>query len=309
MSKNYLVDILILHGKDKELVDDLIEFLSSLGYSANNVLGLPSNSLPQYDRVNYAIKNSGLNIILASFDEEEKNTEKARTNVYDELRYSVEKRPKETIVLREKRNTTRVDLPTNLDGKCIIIEFNREKLHKSYPALISEIKSRLTIDSSGGVDKKLKTGSILNMFLDTMDRIWEDEFDIASYNIVKDDWTTENNFQDMLDKFFQKYWEVFDALIRRKANNEQLMKIINESINESYKLAAQVWSHVSEGNMKAVDERVSKKEKDRKFNTDEVTQRRDEAYHIIRAIRNVNDSKEKIAGFRKAVTLLKDCLK
>lgn len=129
---------------DKELVDDIKLFFKSLDLEAETVLNLSSQGKTQNEKVNYQIKNCGIQFVLLTFGEQEKNGTKARFNLYDETARCQAFRPKDTLVLREIRGDKRVDLPSNVDGKLVIIGFDRNKLHKLFPLMIIELKEKCT---------------------------------------------------------------------------------------------------------------------------------------------------------------------
>lgn len=263
------IDVLILHGMDIELVDDIKVFFKSLELDAETVLNLSSNGKTQNDRVNYQIKNCGIPIALLTFDEQEKNGTKARLNLYDEITRCQTFRPKDTLVLRETRANIRVDLPSNVEGKLVIIEFDRNKLHKLFPLLITELKGRgiLGKKSTSEFKEKMSLGMSLSKFLDQMDNIWEQEFDIASDKIDRNDWFTENKFQVTLDKFFLQYWEVFNAIIRDKKTNGELKAICETALSNSLGFASEVWETVADAKMKTVEDIKFRKSKDKKFDS------------------------------------------
>jgi hypothetical protein len=302
--KYSIADILICHGKDIEIVDDLIDLGKSIGFNTSNVLKLPSNKLPQNDRVNFAIANSHLVIVLVTFNQDEPTSSNARPNVYDELRISITIKPKDTIVLQElNSNGQKVNLQSNLEGKCVIIQFNRNQLHKMYPELLTEIRSRMSIDYENELSRKLKSGGVLNKFLDQMDKIWDNEFDRASDKIGKD-WDTENKFQTLLDEFFQQYWAVFDALIRKKVDNDQLKFLCNESIKSANILALNAWNAVADGKYKYVEDQIKRNPKNKGIS--EITRKTDKAFQLIRKKRDI--TKEKIQDYMSAIDELEDCL-
>ncbi|MDB5226227.1 MAG: hypothetical protein JWN78_420 [Bacteroidota bacterium] len=56
--KRHIADILILHGMDNDLVNDLILLGNSIGFKTSTVLGLPSYRLTQNEKVINSIKRS-----------------------------------------------------------------------------------------------------------------------------------------------------------------------------------------------------------------------------------------------------------
>lgn len=289
LTKETSVDVLILHGMDNELVNDIEDFLKSLDLTASNVLSLSSLGKPQNERVNYQIKSCGMPLVLLTFDEKERNPSKGRPNVYDELARCQSFRPKDTIVLREVKNSKRVEMPSNVEGKLVILEFERTKLHKLFPRIITELKGRKMIKAiqASPFDQKISLGNSLNKFIDQMDKIWEEEFDIASDCIDRYDWYTENKFQVTLDKFFLEYWKVFNALIRERKLNGDLKLICDSALNNSLVYAAEVWEAVADAKIEVVEDLKAKKEKDKKFDN----QTYDKLYKI--ADTEIRDAKKK----------------
>ena len=246
---------MLLHGLNQELVKDIKDFLESLGLSASTVLQLYSNKMPQNDRVEYQIKNCGIPLILATFDEKEKKSTKARPNIYSEITRCLMSRPNDTIVLREVRDGKRVDLATNEEGKLIILEFEMIKLHRVYPQLITELKGReILLAPKSSLEKTLDAGDTLHKFLDEMDNIWEQQFDIAGDCIDMNDYETENKFQLTLDKFFLEYHRVLNAMIRLKQKGDELREVCDTALRNSKDLASKVWETVYEGKKRLIEQ-------------------------------------------------------
>jgi hypothetical protein len=302
-TKKYLTDILILHGKDQELVDDLIKYFESLGISANTVLKLKSNGLSQPERVKHAIKNSRFRLVLMTFDPDNPKATGARPNVYDELRLSELKGSRNLLILREQRDSKLVEFPSNLMGKCVSIEFNRIALHRLFIELNKEIS--FLINSSNPVNDKFQSGTILNKFLDEMDDLWEEHFDDA-YNEIRDG-ESEKDFSDALDDFFIAYHSVFEALIRKKTTKEQLRQVIQNALSRAKLHTFQVWYAVAEGYLKALDKKISEKSTDKKFDISLLHTKRDEGNRILRQAKRKNVSfEEKVTECKNAINILKD---
>lgn len=305
VAKRPIIDILILHGMDLEIVDSLIELGTCLGLNATTVLKSPSYTFTQDDRVKQAILKSKLILVLVTVDEEESESQKARLNVYDELRLAFTLAPQNLIVLQEKtKQNKNVNLPSNLAGKCVIIQFSRDQLHKLYTLLLSEIRSRRSLDNELDLEKKLRSGGVLNKFLDKMDRIWDDEFDDASDELPRS-YESENQFQNLLDKFFLEYWTVFDALIRKRVNDNELKEICITSLNNANEFALRAWISVVEGKTKYAEYLL---EKNKKSLTSELRKKLNHAVYIGKKRLKNTSIKEKILELREAVKELNECL-
>lgn len=302
----FLADLLICHGKDLDIVEDLINLGLSIGLNTSNVQKLPSRQMLQDEKVDYTINNSNIVLVLVSFNEDEPNSLNARPNVYDELTRAIKKGKKNVIVLREKKdNGALINLPSNLEGKCVIIEFKRTILQKMYPELLKELRSRINLGfEENEVTKKIRSGDILNKFLEQMDDIWEKQLDIASDYIVKE-WETEYKFKELLDKFFQAYHKVFEALIKHKTDEENLKPLIFEKLSESKKIALDAWKVVTEGKLKYVEE-IIKNNKGKDF----VDKKRkiDNAFALMRKTKKAASIEEKIKDYREALDELSGCL-
>jgi hypothetical protein len=247
------VDVLILHGKSTYLVSYLKELLESLGVSANTALGLPSQRKNQEQRIDHYIKNSKMCLVLLTFDEDEPASNKARPNVYDEIARCRKSKKDDTVILQERREKELVDLPSNVRGQVVVIEFEREKLYAMLPNLITEIRSRDLPSVGTHAERKSEAAHILNRFLDQMDDLWESQFDDAWDNVHRKDYKAERNFAIKLDLFFQQYQNVFSALIREKKTGDELVAACNAAYAESHKLAAEAWEIVTEAKFQEVD--------------------------------------------------------
>src|SRR5271156_6071620 len=134
------VDILILHGMSKGIVEYLEKFFKSLGLRAETVLNLPSLKKEQEQKVNHYIKNCRLPLVLVTFDEGEENPTKARPNVYDEIARCRQHKRKDTLVLQEKKSGKLVQLPSNIEGRLVVIQFESKKLERLVISLLTEIR-------------------------------------------------------------------------------------------------------------------------------------------------------------------------
>jgi hypothetical protein len=288
-----LVDVLILHGKNAELVNFMKEVFSSLGLKASTVLDLPSKGKNQDQRVEHYIKNCKVALVLATFDG---NTKTARPNVHDEIARCRQLKKHDTVVLQERVDTNLVELGSNVQGQLVIIEFEQKKLHRVFPRLLGEIRDRGLLSLNTPAEKKSEAGHILNRFLDDMDKLWDDEFDEAWDNVHRKDYRAERNFAILLDKFFQQYQNVFSALIREKKEGDALTAVCKASYNESHDLAAQSWEIVADAKLQKADQTDGQAERTPK--------QLDKAATIIKNAKRIPDAIKKIKEFRHAVKLL-----
>lgn len=252
------VDVLILHGKNLQLVDYLISLLDSIGIKASNVLNLPSGKMPQERKVTYYLKDCGLAIVLVSFDEDDPDSSTSRPNVYDEIARCRTLRRNDTLVLQESRDSKLVELPSNVLGQLVVIQYQDNKFHLAIPKILNEIRSRGLISSVHSSESTAEAGSILNVFLDKMDDLWDQQFDIAWKKIHRKDYVAERSFAEALDLFFQQYHSVFDALIRKKSRGNALREICDSAYEKSLSIAVRAWEYVADAKMAKVDEAMEK---------------------------------------------------
>ena len=153
---NLEVEILVLHGRSIEVVDYFIKLFKSLGISSCTVADLPSHSFRFLEeKVDYYIKECKVALVLATFDEEIKESTIARLNVYDEIGRCSPYKDK-TIILREEKDGKSVVLPSNIEGICFI-PFEKKRIHVGLPALFTELRSKGFLggekDDAGGNDE------------------------------------------------------------------------------------------------------------------------------------------------------------
>jgi hypothetical protein len=245
------VDVLVLHGLAKQVVDYVIELCQSLDLRASTVVDLPSLGRAQNERVNYYINKCQVCIVIISFDDHEPGSKKARPNVYDELRSCRESRPKDTIVLHERRDSEQVMIPSNLEGQLVLLPFRREALHQSVPSLIRELRAR-TIPRQNDSNRFL-TGKLLNSFLDKMDRLWDDDLDVAWEKIHRQDYDAEREFAIILDQFFQCYHDAIVELARHPNDRQRLTAAFEREYGSAVEVTVRAWEVIAEGKMRLAD--------------------------------------------------------
>lgn len=291
-------DVLILHGKSEDIVEYLKTLLGSLGINAETVLNMPSLRKPQEDRVDYWIKNCRTALVLATFDADEKKSKKARSNVYDEITRCRRFKTSETIILREKKDGDLVELPSNVAGKLVIIEFDAQMLHVAIPQLLREIRSRGFLERRNKAERTAESGGILNEFLDKMDGVWDKEFDIAWKKIHRLDYEAERELTIALDHFFQLYQKVFSALIRQKKTGDELREVCDRAYEESLKWAARAWENAADAKIKKADilMQSGKELKHQKIYEQAANELRKAKRHFL--------DMSKISGYRKSIELI-----
>jgi hypothetical protein len=288
------VDVLILHGMSKDIVDYLNRFFKSMNIRSSTVMELPARKLPQEKKVNYYIKNCKIALVLATHDEETGDKKRARPNVYDEIARCRKSKPRDTIVLQEKT----VVLASNVLGAIpSVIPFDPEHLHLMIPNLLTELKEHNLIYTKNEGIARMEVGWNLNEFLDEMDNLWDNEFDQAWEKIHRLNYGSESNFALTLDKFFQKYQEVFSVLVRNKMSGYEMKETADKALIESRKYAAVAWEYVAEAKLRKIDdERKNKK-------TLHYQKLYEEASSELRHGKRKEDSFDKIKHFRKSIDL------
>jgi hypothetical protein len=240
----------------RQLVDDIEALLRSLGISAATVIELPASKRTQEKKVDYYIRHCGTPLVLATFDETEPGSKKARPNVYDEIARCRRAGRKDTIVLQERRKGRTVELPTNISGQVVVIPFERDRLLAMFSQLMRELKPRYQPRPVSPAEPAVSSARILSTFLDAMDHLWDDEFDAAWDNVHRLDYTAESNFALTLDNFFQEYQKVFSATVRSRKSGDELRTICKAAYTKSHELAAHAWEVVAEAKINIADDRL-----------------------------------------------------
>ena len=296
------IDVLLLHGKSLPLVDYLVSLLRSIGIASSKMIDLPSGGMAQDAKVDHYLRDCRLPLVLVTFDEDDRGSSKARPNVYDEIARCRAMRSSDTLVLRERRDSSLVELPSNVIGRLAVIEFEKTKLHLAIPHLLTEICSRGLIVPASASATTLEAGSILNKFLDSMDGLWDLQFDVAWKRIHRRDYAAERNFAESLDKFFQCYHSVFDVLVRQKKRGDDLNEICNSSYSNAVAHAARAWEYVAEAKLGMADKEVEAMDRGRiglKYQS-----LYDSASDQLRTAKRSVDPAEKMRLFKSVVDLV-----
>lgn len=288
------LDILIMHGHDEAIVEYLKEFFSSLGLKANNVEKLPSLGLPQGEKVEHYIGLGRLILIVATFSD----GLRARPNVYAELQESVTRRRADTLLLRENRDGHAVEIASNLHGRAIEFPFTREEIHRVLPSLLRELRRRDFVRPNSSADETYESGSILNRFLDEMDTIWDEHFDIAWGEIYRESYDHEKDFATLLDRFFQDYQAVFSALIREKKQGSELKAVADDMLAHSWQLAARAWETVADAKRNQLSGLLRSRARNRPDHPSK------NATRLVSEAKQEKDPLKQILLFREAITAL-----
>lgn len=287
-------DILIFHGRDDGLVQYFIDFFDSLGLSARNAERLASAGYAQPEKIGYYLDAARLILILVTFDDEVANSRAARPNVYLELQSSLARRPQDTVVVAESRDGRKVDIGSNLQGEVIELSFSREAIHRVLPSILRELRQRGLVRPVSS-DEAYEAGAILNNFLDEMDIIWDDEFDVAWAKIFHTSNDHESDFAITLDQFFQNYQTVFSALIRDKKRGDELKAVADAMLAHSWALAARAWETVADA--KRIQASAARS---RARNRAEPPSFRD-AVQLVAEAKREKEPKTQISMFRNAI--------
>lgn len=309
------LDILILHGEDDGLVKEIQTYLrESFELNVSTVKELPANGLSQLDKVKCYINDSKFILILATFYNK---TNVVKPNVAQEIQLCLDSGNNNYLIAREERNGATVDIGSNLDKRTSEILFDRKSMIK----LFTKINQQLTafkvlfIKDFSDFSEYKSDANQLNEFLDKMDVIWEEEFDIASELIERDDWKTEKEFQNKLDAFFLKYWNVFNAIIRKEVKGDKLLELCSENLDDAFVLAFEVWHLVVKSRLVVLEnEQISDINLSKSNNCDKIAV--DNIHKILeglnkhgnkRAIKN--SYQEKIKIIKELNTRIENCLK
>jgi hypothetical protein len=299
------VGVLILHGGSIDLVNYLISLLGSINITANNVLNLPSGKMNQESKVEYYLKNCGLPLVLVTFDEDNPTSQRARPNVYDEIARCRSLRREEALILQERRSSVLVELPSNVVGHLVMVQFDRDRFYLAIPQILNEICSRGLIATFRSSETTLEAGSILNDFMDKMDKLWDEQFDIAWKKIHRRDYDAERNFAEVLDLFFQQYHLVVDALVRKHKRGNELEAICDNAYGESMVYAARAWDYVAEAKLKKADQEMDRANEAKVLKYEGLYE---QASDKLRSAKSSTSSTEKIRLFTSVVELVDEYL-
>ncbi len=244
------LDILILHGRDLDLVRYFVDFLALLDVGASSAIDLPSRGYAQEQKVLSYIKSARLILALVTFDRESPDSMQARPNVYLELGTCQLLRPADTIVLQEFRDGRAVELGSNLDGRAVVITFTVPELHRVFNQLLRELRYRgfiggMRIEGSRRPDaagrEVPQAEVVLNEFLDKMDLIWNDYFDPAWEKTQSTSQEYESELAITLDMFFKSYQAVFDVATPGEMRGAELKAVTEQMLDHSWLLASRAW--------------------------------------------------------------------
>ncbi len=300
------VDVLLLHGRDLSLVDNVQAILASIGLTAAKVMDLPSLDLDLDDRADVYIKSSRLRVMIASYDEQDKGGKNARPNVHDEITRSVIKSSNDhLIVLRETKKGNPVPLASNIIKRLkVIVLFKRSKFALAIPKLLMEIAHRgLLKIAVKKADVESSTAAIIIPFMKKMDALWEKEFTVGWNKIHSSDADAVSKLTIHLDNFFIEYHKVFKALIRRGKKGKDLTLICEKAYEASLNYAAHAWIVVAD----------SKRDEAKKRHDDSQSARHEKIYedalHVHRQIERATTQKVKIDRARKVVSQFEKFIK
>jgi len=298
-------DILILHGMSKPLVDFFTTFFESLGVSSASAMDLPAGGRPQEEKVDYYIRNCRFPLVLLTFNEKAKRSTTARPNVYDEIaRCRNLGKKRETIILQQVEGRRIAELPSNVTGQMVVIQFDTRKLHEMLPMLLRELRSRQVLRKRDAEELTVEAGGRLSEFVDKMDALWEGEFDQAWRRIHRLDYAAESNFADTLDLFFQQYHKVFSALVHDKKYGDELKIVCDAAYTEALNCVARAWEYVAESKMRSADGMSSNPayaQGHRKYR-----RMYDRGAEVLRQGKSTRQPERQVVHFRKAIELLDD---
>ncbi len=298
----HALDLLLLHDAAHKHVARYIEAIAkSLGLTAASIFDLPFKGKSQDQKVDYHIKQAHLVVvILTSSSESERRI--SRPNLYDEISRSrkLKKRLQLLILQEVLRDGTKVEMPSNIAGDLPVLPFDSSQLQELVPSLLDELRALGLFAPVREREEHpiVKAGSILNSFLDRMDELWDNEFDIAWLRIHRSNYSAETNFALRLDRFFQEYQKVFSALIRDKKRGADLEAVCATALAESRKLAAEIWEIVAEAKIQQVEAYASSGEdKTRDLRYQEATVE-------LRKAKKSDGPESSIANFKKVADLV-----
>lgn len=281
-------------------MDYILEVIRSLGLTASNVEPLVASGLRQSQKVARYIALADVVLALVTFDKENPGGKSARPNLYNELQTSLLNKPDGTIVLREVKDSIPVDLGSNLEGQISEIRFSQGELYKAIPRLLVELRAQGLFRTDLPGESTFEAGSILNSFLDEMDKIWDFEFDVAWEQMMLTSRDHERDFATVLDEFFQDYQRVFSALIRESKRGADLRRVADEMLGDAWSRAVRAWEVVVDAKRNRATQAVSAYRR----RGGEPQAFRDALLLVEKAKRQPGSPQDKIAALRRAIDAL-----
>ncbi|HKR05650.1 MAG TPA: hypothetical protein VJY62_13530 [Bacteroidia bacterium] len=257
--KNKYSDIIIFGDIESQILTNLVNYLTkSFNFSVNafNINLLSQDA--QLNGIKNNIKQSLYLVILITYNKNKLTV--GPFAVLSNLFHVVGQN--NYLIIREKKVNLISGYEPLLKNKIPEILFDKRDLISLYVKLNRELYNSQKLVKTASKSKFdfiaiRNEYKDLNNFLDEMDKIWENEFDMAADYIERNDWKTEKEFQNKLDAFFIKYWTVFDAMIRGDKVGNALKKICDSQIMEAYSLAFDVWLIVVKSRLESLEAKIS----------------------------------------------------
>lgn len=290
-------EILLLHGRSPAPLLAIREILATAGLEAATATELPDLEMNQGDKVAHYIQHCRLVLVLLTCDEALPPPGRASENVYHELGLCQSYKPKSTIVLRERRGTGEVEIPSNVKDQFTIIPFESPALDDIVGRLLSALSSHDLLFSEPATRVKRSSSrrgdlDTLRRFMDQMDCLWEKELDLAWTALARET-DAEVNFGLILDRFFVEYQLAFAAYVRLKRRRARLERTCTLHLANATAQAASAW-------ILAIDSRITLL--DRSAKVDDHTKR--EIQRAYRAGLTLSNPADRLACFHRLVSTI-----
>jgi len=211
------VDILVFFGKRKDLADNLVSILKSLGCNVSILNDILITGTDVAKKLEYYIHKAKFCIVIATADLKGKGGFFPAATLTNELALCLNQRIDDTLILKESG----VNLPSTLPN-VIYESFPKDAFHRVLPALLKILSARGLIDL-GIAKRKVGPSERQNLiaFINEMDALWILHGRVWG-QVYQRDHKTESSIAVELDQMFEVYYDGLKAGIGLKAINKSL---------------------------------------------------------------------------------------
>ena len=139
-------------------------------------------------------------------------------------------------------------------------------------------------------------------FMEKMDRLWVDEFDVAFDKIPGRDGVAFRRYAELLDEFFVCYWHFFDGLASG-ATTGQLNQVANNQYDESIRKLELAWRNTTDAQVRKAEDL---KQRSRSRSLSMLLATFQKADGLLKEARRGDTIEERIGKCRQAAYLLEE---
>lgn len=241
-------DVLVLHANNEDIADWICELTRGFGLKVMGPINVMSSTGGKERRAKLVLQ-SRLILVLHAFDESLEKLSPGSGQRLDEWKAGERARIRR-IQLIESRNK-----PIERSG-VDRINFTRAKLEFLAIDLVRAFKEvgLVQVAKSRGPER-MTVGTLLNAFLDKMDKIWDKEFDPAALLIPGSDARAEREFGAILDDFFLCYWRAIREVAGNTAKPKRLAKVFDAEHSKAQERACHAWEVIALANQRHAEQK------------------------------------------------------